>query len=258
MVILIMIDGTRPDALDIADCPNLRGLIARGASSMQARSVMPSITLPCHMSIFHSVPPTRHGITANMYLPMARPFPGLIETLRAAGKRSAFVHNWEPLRDLCRPETLHYAYFREAPLDVTYDDAVGVESVRLLRDESFDFVFIYFGSIDGAGHQAGWMSEQYLKQINRVDGMIGQILDTMPQDATIIIHSDHGGKDRNHGTDSPEDMTIPWVAAGPTIRSGYTINEPVSLLNTAPTIVKLLGVAPHPTWEGSALDEIFV
>ena len=64
MVILIMIDGTRPDALDTARCPTLRGLMQRGASTMQAHSVMPSITLPCHMSIFHSVPPTRHGITA--------------------------------------------------------------------------------------------------------------------------------------------------------------------------------------------------
>lgn len=258
MVILIMIDGTRPDALDAARCPTLRGLMGRGASTMAARSVMPSITLPCHMSIFHSVPPTRHGITANLYLPMARPLPGLVETLRAAGRRSAFVYNWEPLRDLCRPETLHYGYFREAPLDKTYDDAVADEAVRLLGDESFDFVFIYFGSVDAAGHAYGWMSQPYIEQLERVDGLLGRVLDAAPGDATLIVHSDHGGHERTHGTERPEDMTIPWVAAGPTIRSGHTIAAPVSLIDTAPTVVRLLGVPPNPAWEGRPAEEIFL
>lgn len=77
--------------------------------------MLPSITLPCHMSIFHSVPPARHGITSNLYTPMARPLPGLGEALRLAHKRAAFVVNWEPLRDLCRPEMLSYSYYREPP-----------------------------------------------------------------------------------------------------------------------------------------------
>jgi predicted AlkP superfamily pyrophosphatase or phosphodiesterase len=258
MVIFIMIDGTRPDALDQTECPNLKGLIQRGSSTMTATSVMPSITLPCHMSIFHSVPPTRHGITANLYLPMARPLPGLVETLRSAGKRSAFVYNWEPLRDLARPENVSYAYYREPKLDVTYDDVVGAEAVRLLQEEQYDFLFIYFGSIDTAGHAYGWMAPEYLQQISRVDGLIGNVLKAMPEDTTIIVQSDHGGHDRSHGTESPEDMTIPWIIAGPSIRQGHTITSPVNLINTAPTIVKLLGVEPNHFWEGTAVDEVFV
>jgi len=258
MVILIMIDGTRPDALDQTECPNLKGLIQRGSSTMTATSVMPSITLPCHMSIFHSVPPTRHGITANLYLPMARPLPGLIETLRSAGKRSAFVYNWEPLRDLARPENISYAYYREPPLDASYDDAVGAEAVRLLQEEQYDFLFIYFGSIDTAGHAYGWMSPEYLQQISRVDDLIGKVLQAMPADATVIVQSDHGGHERSHGTESPEDMTIPWIIAGPSIRQGHTITSPVNLINTAPTIVKLFGVTPNHFWEGTAVDEVFI
>ena len=61
LTLFVMIDGLRPDALARIDCPTLTGLMERGASSLHATSVMPSITLPCHMSIFHSVPPTRHG-----------------------------------------------------------------------------------------------------------------------------------------------------------------------------------------------------
>ncbi len=111
-VIFVMIDGLRPDAIALADCTTLQALRNRSAWSFAAQSVMPSISLPCHMSIFHSVPPARHGITTNDYRPMARPLPGLVEVARQHDKHCAFIYNWEPLRDLSRPEMLEFAYFR--------------------------------------------------------------------------------------------------------------------------------------------------
>lgn len=257
MVVLVSIDGVRPDAIDPVRCPNLTALAGRGAASMQARSVMPSITLPCHMSIFHSVPPSRHGITANQYLPLARPLPGLVEVLRAAGKRSAFLYGWEPLRDLCRPEMLAYSYFREPARDGSHDAAIGREAVRVLREEHYDFLFVYYGSVDETGHWHGWMSPQYLDQLARVDQLLGELLAALPAAATVLVQSDHGGHDRTHGSDSPADMTIPWLAAGPKIRPAHTIAGPVSLLDTAPTILRLLGLVPPAVWEGRCLDEIF-
>lgn len=258
MVVFVMLDGVRPDALEAAHCPQTRALRERGAATMQARSVMPSVTLPCHMSIFHSVPPARHGITANLYLPMARPLPGLVEVACAAGLRSAFIHNWEPLRDLNRPETLAYAYYRAPPHTVAYDQAVADEAARVVATEAFDFVFVYFGSVDGAGHLYGWMSPEYLAQLERVDAALGQVLAALPAGAAVIVHSDHGGHDRTHGTAMPEDMTIPWIAAGPGIKRGHVITQPVSLLDTAPTVARLLGIAPHQEWEGQSVEEIFV
>jgi phosphopentomutase len=172
--------------------------------------------------------------------------------------RSAFVHNWEPLRDLNRPETLAYSYYREPPQTPEYDVAVADEAARLLAHEHFEFVFVYFGSVDGAGHLYGWNSPEQLSQLERVDGHIGQLIAAMPADASIIVHADHGGHERTHGTDSPDDMTIPWIAAGPTIRRGHTIAAPVSLLDTAPTIARLLGLRQPAEWEGRPVEEIFV
>ena len=75
---------------------------------------------------------------------------------------------------------------------------------------------------------------------------------------TIVVQADHGGHDRTHGTDSPEDMAIPWIAAGPAIRRNYRIAASVSLLDTAPTLARVLGIAPHAEWEGRIIEEIFV
>ena len=91
--ILTLIDGMRPDAIDAAECTNLQAFRSRSSYTMQAQSVMPSVTLPCHMSIFHSVPPSRHGVITNDWMPMARPLPGLVEMATAAGRTCAFFYN---------------------------------------------------------------------------------------------------------------------------------------------------------------------
>lgn len=257
--VFVMVDGLRPDALSEISCPNIQSIRERGSSTLRASSVNPSITLPCHLSIFYSVPPARHGITTNNWQPMARPLPGLIEQVSAANKKSAFFHNWEPLRNLNSPGSLNFSYFRDnvyTDLD-RGDYVIATEAARYIKSDRPDFVFVYFGTVDTVGHIAGWMSADYLQQAERADKALGALLISLPEHHTILLHSDHGGHERSHGTDMPEDMTIPWMVAGPGIRSGYEIQGPVSLLDTAPTLAAVLGVTPHRDWEGSCVKELF-
>ena len=109
--ILIVVDGLRPDAL--AACGNkfVDELLSHSIYTLDAKTVMPSVTLPSHMSLFHSVPPERHGILTNTYVPMVRPINGICEVLRAAGKASALFYDWEELKDLSRPDSLAYANY---------------------------------------------------------------------------------------------------------------------------------------------------
>jgi arylsulfatase A-like enzyme len=259
LVVLTLIDGLRPDALAATNCPNLRALQEQGAYTLKAASIMPSITLPCHMSIFHSVPPTRHGVITNDWMPMARPLPGLVDHASAAGRQCASVYNWEQLRNLSLPGNLTFSYCRNnSETDLNGDQIIATEAVRYLGSGQPDFMFVYLGTVDTAGHRYGWMSEGYLAQVERVDRALGTLLEALPADATVLLQSDHGGHDRTHGTESPEDMTIPWIVTGPNIRPNYEIQEPVSLLDTAPTLARLLGIMPHPTWEGRCIEEIFV
>ena len=258
MTILIMIDGLRPDAVTPDRCPNFAGVLARGASTLRARSVVPPVTLPCHMSVFHSVPPGRHGVTSNEWSPMARPLPGLVDVARSAGLRTAFFYNWEPLRNVSRPLSLSFSYFRDTAYAFDGDQGTAEVAARTIARERPDFAFVYFGTVDSVGHSFGWMSPEYLKQAADVDLTLGVVLDALPDEASVLIQSDHGGHDRTHGADMPEDMTIPWVITGPAIRRGHTLGAPVSLLDTAPTLARLLGLTPHPEWEGRCVDEAFV
>jgi predicted AlkP superfamily pyrophosphatase or phosphodiesterase len=255
-VVFVMIDGMRPDAMQQAHTPALDSLIARGAHTLTAQSVMPSITLPCHTSIFHSVPPTRHGITDNNWRPMARPVKGLIEVAKEADKRCAFFTNWEELRDLSRPGGLAFSYFINESYNLEHGDRL-VADMAAQHIAHYDFSFVYLGTVDSAGHFFTWMSPEYIAQIERVDAELAKVVAALPEDHIIIVHADHGGHDRDHGTDAPEDMTIPWMIAGTGIKPGYTIQRPVSLLDTAPTVARILNLRPPTDWEGTSVDEAF-
>lgn len=249
----ISTDGLRPDAIYPDTTPNLWQLKTRARYSMQARSVMPSVTLPCHMSIFHSVPPERHNVLSNTYVPMVRPFDGLVETLSKAGKRCGFFYSWEPLRDVVRPLHLaHSSFIAYADNPEISDDKTVAEFLPYLKAAAFDFMFLYLGSIDEVGHLSGWMSQEYLEQAQHVDALLGDIFDALPANTSMLIHSDHGGHKRMHGTDNDEDMLIPWFLYGEGVAAGET-SQAISLLDTAPTIAAFFELAAPVQWEGRSL-----
>jgi len=80
--ILISIDGMRPDGLMNCKNPYVDELKKIASYTLYARTVFPSATLPCHMSMFRSVMPERHGTITNTYMPQVRPINGLFEQLK--------------------------------------------------------------------------------------------------------------------------------------------------------------------------------
>jgi predicted AlkP superfamily pyrophosphatase or phosphodiesterase len=261
-VVMMMTDGMRPDALQQASTPNLDKVLAKSAHTMTAQSVMPSVTISCHTSIFYSLPPNRHGVLG-IGQPLKVETNGLIEQLKIADKQSAFVYNWDPLRAMSRPRTLTASFManivdKYVDGEFVGDRFVADHACREISNNAYDFTFAYWGTIDECGHKFGWMSDEYFRQVEVVDGLIGEVLDVLPEDTTLLVHSDHGGHDHSHGTDIAEDMTIPWMISGPNIKQNYPIESPVSLLDIAPTLAPILEIEASPEWEGQCVDEIFI
>lgn len=251
-VLLILVDGMRPDSL--TDIQKAQEIIEKSSYTMEAKTVMPSVTLPCHMSLFHSVDPSRHGTTTNIYAPQVRPINGLCEVIKNNNKSSAFFYNWEELRDLTRPDSLSFSYFCRGR-NIGYDRANKIitdAAIEYISDFYTDFTFLYLGDTDGVGHKYGWMSNEYIAAVNRSWDEIDKIINSLTEDYTVIITADHGGHDRFHGTDLPEDMTIPLIIKGKDFKAGEKL-ENVSIKDIAPTVAKLLDIAPDREWEGDSL-----
>lgn len=252
-VVLFVIDGLRPDGLEAADTPHIDGLRRRGIHTSSARSVMPSATLPCHSSMFRSVPPERHGITTNTWVPQVRPVPSVTDMLHQAGKRTAAFYNWEQLRDLADPGSLDLSCCIANCDQAEGDIEIADRAVEWLQRDKTDFAFVYLGYTDVAGHNHGWMSAPYVEAVANADRAIGLVLEAIKNGKTaIIVTSDHGGHERTHGTEMTEDMTIPWLLCAPGLNAGE-IEGKVNIVDNAPTIAALLGVNASPDWSGRAV-----
>lgn len=140
--VFIMLDGLRPDAISPERTPTIHSFMQKGSYTLEGQSVVPSVTVPCHTSIFHSVPPSRHGITDNNWHPMARPITGLVEHLKQHGKRTGFIHNWEFLRNLNSVNSLYYNFFMDTGYELDGDEIV-TEHVRASCGRDFVIFFSF-------------------------------------------------------------------------------------------------------------------
>lgn len=252
-VILVSIDGMRPDGLMQCKNPNVGLLMKKATYTLDAQTVMPTITLPCHLSLFHSVPPERHGTVSNDYVKPVHPVNGLFEQIKASGKCSAMFYGWEPLREVSRAGSLVAAEYINA---YTFEHSDGVltdKALDYIKKCSPDFVFLYMVETDEkGGHDSGWMTETYLDYISHAIDNVKRMADEVGDEYTIIVTADHGGHQRCHGTDLPEDRTIPMMFMGEDFSPDTELHG-VSILDIAPTIAKILGVFPAREWEGKSL-----
>lgn len=252
-VILISIDGMRPDGLKQCNFSFLDELIKKSSYTFEAKTVYPSITLPCHLSMFQSIPPERHGTLSNEYATPVRPVNGLLEQLLAADKKSAMYYGWEPIRAIGKPCSLKASEYIHA-YSFEHTDAMLTErALNYIELAHPDFVFLYMVETDEkGGHDSGWMTDTYLDYVKRGMENAKRVYETVGDEYTIIITSDHGGHGRSHGSDMAEDMIIPMFFIGKDFKAGRELKN-VSLLDIAPTIADVIGIAKAPEWEGKSL-----
>mgnify|MGYP006180885055 CR=1 FL=1 len=136
------------------------------------------------------------------------------------------------------------------------------DAVQYLRHVRPNLLFVHIGEPDYAGHTTGWMSVFYGWATRRADGAVETLLEAADDafgagNYTVILTADHGGHEHNHGSESIEDVRIPWIAWGQGVAPG---SRPagVRTMDTAATALWLLGV-PYPAhWAGHAVRGAFV
>ncbi len=241
-VLVISLDGTRPDAILQADTPNLQALAARGAVNWEALTVLPSVTLPAHSSMLTGLSVEQHGVDYNSTQPgcPVLQFPTILTIAEEAGYKTALVTGKEKFCLYKQTDTLDYTFAREGDRSVA-------DRVLELLDENFTVIFAHFPNPDYFGHSTGWMSDTYISELHNTDTQVGRMLDKLnelglTEETLIILTADHGGHDFGHGSDSPEDQHIPWIVAGPGVLPGTSL-EDVSVMDTAPTVLWALGLA---------------
>ena len=96
------------------------------------------------------------------------------------------------------------------------------------------------------------MTDEYMQAISESLDNVQRIAARLPPEYHVILTADHGGHDRTHGTELPEDMTIPFFMRHASLTPGEMTGN-TCITDIAPTITSLLGLAADPDWEGRAL-----
>ncbi|MGB7537203.1 MAG: alkaline phosphatase family protein [Anaerolineales bacterium] len=257
-VVIISIDGLRPDGLLQARIPRISELINGGASTFAAKTILPSGTLPAHASMVSGRCVSKHGILWNDLIPSAEPLQGatVFSIAKDAGLRTIMVVGKEKLVTLARPGTVDTFRY------VNGSDEQIVQAALNEAAGGFGVLFVHLILPDYFGHLNGWMTPPYLQGIGRDDAAVGTLVDGLRtrgllDNAFIILTADHGGHDQTHGTPQKEDMTIPWIIYGSGVLAGVPIDVPVSIMDTAATAVWGLGLAVPADWDGRPVVEAF-
>ncbi len=250
-VAIISIDGLRPDALLTVGAPNILALADRGAYSWRAMTVMPSTTLPSHVSMLSGFTPEAHGMVWDDYMKERGPIPvpTLFSVARSYRRRTAVMAGKQKFTYFCEGGGSDVCAITSNGDDEVTSGAVSSRAVDLL--------FVHLPDVDVNGHRSGWMSDAYLTAVRRADLAVGRIVLSLSADTTVILTADHGGHLSEHGSSQASDMTIPWIIAGPRIAQGRRLSSSIRTVDTAATAAYVLGFPPQPGAAGRPVLEAF-
>lgn len=213
-VILVSIDGLRPDYLDRGVSPVLNALARSGARAPYMRPSFPSITFPNHYTLVTGLRPDHHGVVAN-----TMEDPAIAGTRFSMGNRAATTdRRWwdggEPIwvtaeKDGVRSGTMFWPGSEAAvhgvrpsewkPFDGKVSNADRVDTVLKWLDQPAatrpGFLTLYFDEVDHAGHVHGPDSADVTQALADVDRAMGRLVDGLRArhiDADIVVVSDHG------------------------------------------------------------------
>jgi predicted AlkP superfamily pyrophosphatase or phosphodiesterase len=269
-LVIIGIDGLGSYGLQgSAKIPNIERLRQAGAYSYHARGVMPTSSSPNWASMIMGAGPELHGVTSNAWKPdrfdipavVTGPegiFPTIFGVLRAQRPTAkiAFFTEWDDFPRLLERKAINELYVGKSAEDTAE------HAVATVVKSKPNLVFVQFDWVDHVGHKSGHETPEYFEAIEKIDTLIGQIVDALKKAAlfdrtVVLITADHGGTGKKHGDPVLRQIEIPWIIAGPGIARGKQIQSPVAIYDTAATAAYIFGLRPPAAWIGKPVMEAF-
>lgn len=262
-VVLVTLDTCRADRLGVygyedAATPALDALAARGRRYARAYSPVP-LTIPAHSALFTGRGPASLGIATNGGgLPLDEAT--LAEEMRAAGYATvASVGAWVTSRIWGFGQGFD-AYFETdegqpaRPGDQVVDDILAWRASAPADAPHFAWVHLYDAHEPYPADARG--GDPYDAGVRALDAQVGRLVEHFSDRPTVfVVVGDHGeglGEhgERFHGLYVYEStQRVPWLIAGPGIDESV-VDEPVSLIDVAPTLLDLLGLPSLDRAEG--------
>jgi len=210
-------------------------------------------------------PPERHRVlwnTAATSRSRGLTIPTIFGVARSHGFQTAAFFSKPKFHTLQQEGTLDYSQAPGGWLGRWSSDRTVSDVEAHLRSAAPHLLFVHLGDPDRAGHSHGWMSPAYGRAVREADSGVGRLLAAAEaafgrDHYSVIVTADHGGHGFNHGSDDPLDLTIPWIAWGGGVRAGALADRVVRTMDTASTVLWLLGLSEPTDWLGTPVTSAF-
>ena len=277
-VFIFSIDGGKPAVIAESEMPTLKKIAAEGAVTWQANTIVPPKTLPSHTSMLTGVGPDKHHVLWNDFSPIKGlvKVPTVFSLLRSAEPKAItgmfvgkvkFRHLWLidslDIFDFGGPQTAApVAGTPEIEKDKKPSHMVAKNAAAWIKETKPRLAFIHFTDPDSAGHASGWGSPEQKDAFKVTDQALWQVWQAIKEagiadTSVMIISADHGGHEKTHGLDIPEDMNIPWIAWGRGVKKNSVITAPVTTYDSAATALWLLDVPLPAEFDGKPVTSAF-
>jgi arylsulfatase A-like enzyme len=260
-IVLVVLDGLRPDAIDAFGLTHIGRLAARGASTHDARTVEPSVTAAAMATLLTGQTPAGHGVVSDRFhIPRRRgPQDPLPRVLATAGlPTEVFIGALPPLYGGLASRIARFLGIGRTRCAGAGAREILSEATAALTTQRRGFFVLHWPDADRAGHEHGWMSREYGVAARALDAATGELVDLLePDDAhtLLIALADHGGGGvvpNDHESDHIADRRIPIMMAGCGVEPG-DLAAPATLVDVPATILSAFGVAIPQSYEGRSL-----
>ncbi len=264
-VLLIGIDGFSAEMFNKnkKNLPNLTALEKSGSYTTEMRSVLPSSSAINWKTMLSGSPSELHGFTQwgskSPELPSREignygQYPGIFGLIRDQRPTAltACFYDWGGIQYLIEEKAISESK------NAKPDEIIKLTESFLKRNPLF--IFLHFDITDGAGHKYGWESKEYEEATETADKVVGELVQAVKKSPmngkmVIIFASDHGGKGKNHGGPTLNEVRTPFIISGPGIKKDHEIKDSAVLYDITATIAKLLEIKQPQVWTGRPIDQ---
>jgi arylsulfatase A-like enzyme/Tfp pilus assembly protein PilF len=275
-LLLVSVDTLRADRVGNGTAPTIDGVAANGLRFTNARTVAP-LTLPAHTSILTGLRPPEHGVRLNGVVVSSRQST-VAHRLREHGYHTAAVvgafvldrrfgladgfdvYDDDIKRDPAAAERLE----AERPADVVIDRAIAWLERAGTSRPWFLWVHLYdpHAPYERPGPTAD-LASAYDEEVRFADRELGRLVAAIDrlglrQRTGIVIAGDHGEGLGEHGESThgmllfDSTLHVPLIVEAPGVTPAVR-GDPASLIDIAPTLFALAGVASDSTSRGRSV-----
>lgn len=245
MLIVLGIDGFRPDYLDTADVPALRGLAARGVRAAGFIPPFPSKTFPSFITIATGLVPAHHGILNNTMDDPAIPVrfrlsdhegrsdprwwlgePVWVTAERQGVRAAGMFWPGDDVEIQGRRPSDWTAFDQDLPHDTRVDRVL--DWLSRPAGTRPRLMMLYFDLVDTASHTLGPHSREALAAAAAADRLVARLLAGVAArgftaSTNVVVVSDHGmaetSPDRVVVLDDYLDLSaVDVIETGPSVR----------------------------------------